>query len=193
MPTFQATITPLDAALRARMQGRSWRPEARCPPFEALRLVRAPHVGFDGQVHEGELIVAAAVAEDVARALGRIFANGFPIERMRLVDAYDGDDYASMAANNSSGFNYRVVHGTDDLSRHALGLAIDINPLQNPYVVGDEIFPPGARAYLDRGDLRPGMIVRPGPVVEAFEAIGWEWGGDWSGCKDYQHFTLRRG
>lgn len=184
---FRATISPLSPAVCAEMRGRSWHPEADCPPFEALRLVRAPHLGFDGLVHEGELVVADRFADDIALAFERIFAAGFPIERMTRIEAFGGDDYASMAANNSSGFNYRKVHGTNDLSRHALGAAIDINPVQNPYLVGGAVLPESGRAFLDRTHRRPGMIVRPSPVLDAFEAIGWRWGGDWT-VRDYQHF-----
>jgi hypothetical protein len=174
------------------MTGRSWHPRATCPAFRDLRLIRLNHLGFDGQIHQGEIVVAAQVAEDIARVFERIFDSGFPLERVVRVDAYGGDDDASMAANNSSGFNHRTVHGTSTLSRHAFGLAIDINPVQNPYIVGAEIMPDSARAYLDRERVRPGMLVRPSPVIEAFEAIGWGWGGDWTSCKDYHHFDFRR-
>ena len=172
------------------MRGASWREHARCPAFGALALVRVTHVGMDGAPHEGELVVAAAIAEDVVRAFERIFAARFPIERMVRIDAYGADDDRSMADNNTSGFCFRTIAGTESLSLHAFGTAIDINPLQNPYIKGERIAPPAASAFLDRGDVRPGMIVRPGPVTDAFDAIGWEWGGDWTRAKDYQHFAI---
>jgi hypothetical protein len=174
------------------MIGASWQPDPRCPTWDELALIRMPHWGFDGEVHDGDMIVAAAVAEDVASAFESIFAARFPIERMVPIDAYGGDDDRSMAANNTSAFNFRTIAGSDTLSLHSFGTAIDINPAQNPYMGrGGVIMPPAAAAYLDRDDLRPGMLVRPGPVIEAFEAIGWEWGGDWSPRKDYHHFAVR--
>jgi hypothetical protein len=94
-----------------------------------------------------------------------------------------------MAANNCSAFNFRRVQGTNVLSHHALGLAIDINPCQNPWVRDARVDPPAARDYLDREHVRPGMIVRPGPVLAAFAAYGWYWGGDFNGMRDYHHFS----
>jgi hypothetical protein len=189
---FQADVLPIEPAVQAEMTGASWRPDPRCPDWPALALLRMNHWGFDGAPHDGELVVAAAVASDVVFAFERIFAARFPIERMVRIDAYGGDDNASMEANNTSGFNFRTIAGLDALSLHSFGTAIDINPAQNPYMGrGGVISPPAAAAYLDRENLRPGMLVRPGPVVEAFEAIGWEWGGDWSPRKDYHHFAVR--
>lgn len=188
---FDAAILEIPPVVRAEMEGCSWKPDPRCPSFDELRLIRARHRGFDGVVRDGELVVAAAVAADVAWVLGQVFAAGYPIERMVRVDAYGGDDAASMAANNSSGFNFRMVLGTNELSRHALGLAVDINPLQNPYLVRGQVLPPLGRAYIDRSNLRPGMLARPSPVIEAFDAIGWEWGGDFKPDADYHHFAAR--
>ncbi|HUS65144.1 MAG TPA: M15 family metallopeptidase [Kofleriaceae bacterium] len=187
---FHGQVTAIPPEVEASMRGASWREHERCPAFGALALVQLSHHGMDGAVHQGELVIAAAVADDVVRAFERIFAARFPIERMVRIDAYAADDDRSMADNNSSGFCFRNVAGTGDLSLHAFGTAIDINPLQNPYIKGERVCPPGARAYLDRADVRPGMIVRPDPVTEAFDAIGWEWGGDWTRAKDYQHFAI---
>ena len=187
---FRGEVAAIPPEVQASMRGASWREHERCPAFEALALVRVSHHGFDGGVHDGELIIAAAVAEDVVRVFERIFAARFPIERMVRIDAYGGDDDRSMADNNSSGFCFRTIAGTGTLSLHALGTAIDLNPVQNPFIKGDSVCPPAARAYLDRTDIRPGMIVRPDPVTDAFDAIGWEWGGDWTRAKDYQHFAI---
>jgi hypothetical protein len=112
---------------------------------------------------------------------------------MRLVDDYGGDDDASMAADNSSAFNFRVVAGTNVLSQHARGLAIDINPVENPWRRPDRVLPEAGRAFLDRGDVRPGMIVRPGPVVAVLDEMGWEWGGDWKHAWDDHHVVWSRG
>jgi hypothetical protein len=108
---------------------------------------------------------------------------------MELVDVYGGDDDRSMEANNTSAFNCRRVTGGTSFSQHSYGTAIDLNPLPNPYVRGDTVLPPAGRAYLDRTDVRQGMIVDPGPVVGAFAVIGWEWGGNFTALKDYQHFS----
>jgi hypothetical protein len=111
---------------------------------------------------------------------------------MALVDDHGGSDDASMAADNSSAFNFRVVAGTGTLSQHALGLAIDLNPVKNPWRKPDRIVPPAGAAFADRRDIRPGMIVRPGPVVAAFDELGWEWGGDWRHAFDDHHVVWSR-
>lgn len=188
---FRADVQPISPALRAEMRGASWHPDPRCPAWHELVVIRMNHWGFDGAAHDGELVVAAAVAGDVVTAFERIFAAGFPIERMVRIDAHGGDDNRSMEANNTSAFNFRTVAGLDVLSLHSFGTAIDINPALNPYIAEDRVLPPAAAAYLDRDHVRPGMIVRPGPVTDAFDAIGWEWGGDWSPRKDYHHFAIR--
>jgi D-alanyl-D-alanine carboxypeptidase len=178
----------IPALVRESMRGRSWRDLPDCPRFEELRLLRLRHYGFDGRVHPGELVVNAALADEVFEIFERIFAAAFPIESLRRIDDYEADDEASMAANNSSGFNFRLIDGTATLSQHAQGRAIDINPLQNPWLRGPRVDPAAGRDYLDRTQVRPGMIVRPGPVVEAFERAGWAWGGDLA-QPDYHHFS----
>jgi hypothetical protein len=186
--SFRATTAPLPASLRRRMTGVSWRPG--CPVgLDELRLVEVVHHGMDDRPRWGLLVVHRDVADDVAEAFRAPWDAGFRIQRMRLVDHYDADDDRSMAANNTSAFNCRTVAGTDRWSQHAYGHAIDVNPVQNPYVRGDEVDPPAGAAYTDRDDVRPGMIVRPGPLLAAFERIGWSWGGDWRGGPDYQHLS----
>jgi hypothetical protein len=188
---FVGRAEPIPPAIRREMEGVSWHPDPRCPPFDHLVLLHLAYRDFAGDRCEGELVVHAGVADPVIAAFAALFAASFPIARMERVDAYGGDDGRSMAANNSSSFNFRTVAGTDALSLHAFGAAIDINPVQNPYLVEDRVEPAAAAAYLDRDDLRPGMIVRPGPVVAAFDAIDWEWGGDWTSRKDYHHVAAR--
>ena len=187
-PVFTASSHGIDEATRARMTA-SWRPS--CPvPLEELRLLTLSYWGFDGQVHEGELVVHTAYADTVVSVFEALFAARFPIEQMRLVDEFGADDDRSMAANNTSGFNCRAATGSDRWSEHAYGRAVDINPVQNPYVTrAGAVLPPAGAAYLDRGTMTPGMITGDGPVVSAFGVAGWGWGGTWSSAKDYQHFS----
>jgi hypothetical protein len=122
----------------------------------------------------------------------RLYAIGFPIRQLRLVDDYAASDDASMAADNSSAFNFRVVAGSTQLSQHALGRAIDLNPVENPWRKPDKIEPPAGAAFADRRVIRPGMIVRPGPVVAVLDELGWEWGGDWRHARDDHHVVWSR-
>lgn len=166
-----------------------------CPVGPAqLRLLRVSHWGFDGRARVGRIVVNASVAADVLAVFRRLYARGFPIRRLRLVDAYRGSDSASTAADNTSGFNcrYAVATGPRRWSQHAYGLAIDVNPVENPYVLGGVARPPAGAAYLDRSGYHPGMAVPGGELVRAFAAIGWRWGGRWS-SPDYQHFSATGG
>jgi hypothetical protein len=185
-PPFQATVEPISAELAAEMTGVSWRPG--CPvSISDLRLISMPHRGFDGQAHHGELVVHEDVATDVVAVFAALYADGFPIRRMQRVEAYGGDDDASMATDNTSAFNCREITGGGAVSIHSLGLAIDINPVENPYVRDGDVLPLAGVEYLDREDIRPGMIVE-GEVTTAFDEIGFVWGGSWRTLKDYQHF-----
>ena len=166
----------------------SWR--AGCPVGPAqLRRVRVLHWGFDGRVHRGTLDIHVSVATAVVRVFRRLYAARFPILRMRPVDAYRANDDRSMAADNTSAFNCRFVSGTRRWSLHAYGRAIDVNPVENPYISGAGVQPPAGRAYLNRSRVRRGMAVTGGPLVRAFDAAGWGWGGRWAGSRDYQHFS----
>ena len=167
----------------------SWR--AGCPvPLEDLRLVRLTHWGFDGHPRDGELVIHEDHAADIVSAFEAIYRARFLIEQMRLVDEFGADDDRSMAANNTSAFNCRSVAGSKRWSEHAYGRAIDINPVQNPYVTrSGAVTPPAGAAYTDRSTETPGLITAGGPVTRAFAAIGWGWGGNWSSGKDYQHFS----
>jgi D-alanyl-D-alanine carboxypeptidase len=187
-PEFAGGIVPGTKDLRPFMRW-SWRRGCPVPP-ERLRMVRADFWGFDRRVHRGELIVHRDHARRILAVMEKLFDAHYPIERMRLVDAYEGDDDRSMAANNTSAFNCRRVSGTRRWSEHAYGLAIDVNPLRNPYVTaGGRVSPPAGRRYANRARAGAAMI-RPGDkVVRAFAAAGWKWGGYWSGSRDYQHFS----
>jgi hypothetical protein len=183
-PRFRSTIEP---APGDRMT-ESWRPG--CPvPLDDLRLLTLTHWGFDGEVHRGELVVHAEEASAVTEAFRALFRARFPIKRMRLVDVYGGDDDRSMAANNTSAFNCRTVEGSSSWSEHAYGRALDINPIQNPFVQDGRVSPPAGARYLDRSHRAKGLIRADDAVVRAFAAIGWGWGGYWTLSKDYQHFS----
>jgi hypothetical protein len=159
-------------------------------PLEDLRLVTATHWGFDGRVRTGRLVVHREVAAAVVTVLRRLFVERFVIRRMVPVDAYGASDFRSIEADNTSAFNCRAVEGTTRWSEHAYGRAIDVNPIENPYVTSrGTTSHPASRPYLSRTPLRPGMAVEGGALVRAFDALGWGWGGRWSGAKDYQHFS----
>ena len=174
------------------MQGRSYRENPHISR-EDLRYLSVSHMGFDGKAHMGELIVHQLIADEILEIMEVLFEHRYPIEKMRLMDAYNGDDNASMADNNSSAFNYRLIAGTDRLSRHSLGLAIDINPLYNPYIRPDGaggmlIEPPGSEAFADRSRNFPYKIDEEDLCLKLFQERGYIWGGNWSTVKDYQHF-----
>jgi hypothetical protein len=185
-----APADPRISGVTAEQLHASWRPGCPVGP-DRLRAVTVGFVGFDGVQRAGTLIVRDDWAEAVLGVFDQLLAIGYPIERVEPVDVYGGSDDASMAANNTSAFNCRAVTGGSGWSRHAYGTAIDLNPRQNPYVTDDgTVLPPEGAAYVDRSP-RPGVINRGDGVVEAFAAIGWRWGGDWSNPTDYQHFDIR--
>jgi len=185
-----AEITAMPAAVRARMDGCSWHgDDPRCPRWDDLAYLRLDHVSFGGTA-TGELVVAAALAPRAVALFRRLWQLGFPIRQLRLVDDFGASDDASMAADNSSAFNFRVIDGTDQLSQHALGRAIDLNPVENPWRRPDRILPAAGQAFADRRVIRPGMFVRPGPVVAAPHKLGWAWGGDWRHAFDDHHLLV---
>lgn len=185
---FTGSVSRIDRDTRRLMVGSSWR--RGCPvALTKLRVVRLTYLGFDGEAQHGRLVVHRRWADEILRVFRRLYRHGFPIRRVRLVDRYAADDRVSMRHDNTSAFNCRYVAGTTTWSQHAFGRAIDINPVENPYVDGDHVSPRRGRRYLDRSNVRPGMIVRRGIVVRAFRRIGWGWGGTWSSAKDYQHFS----
>jgi poly-gamma-glutamate synthesis protein (capsule biosynthesis protein) len=166
----------------------SWRPG--CPvPLADLRYVTVTHVSSDGTDQPGELVVSARSAEAIVSVFAELYRQRFPIASMRLVDDFGGDDASSMAANNTSAFNCRAVTGGSSWSEHSSGEAIDLNPVQNPYVSSSgSVQPDAGRAYLPRSP-GPGVILAGDPVVQAFAAIGWSWGGAWTSPVDHQHFS----
>jgi hypothetical protein len=188
-PAFRGSVGALSPAVRQTMTGVSWK--AGCPvELDELRLVHAGYVGMDGRAHTGRIVVHRDVAAEVVAVLRRLYTARFPIRRMVPVDAYGGSDYRSIEADNTSAFNCRYVEGTTRWSEHAYGRAIDLNPIENPYVTSSGTTShPASRRYLRRAPYRPGMAVEGGAVVRAFDAVGWGWGGRWSGARDYQHFS----
>lgn len=177
-----------DAAL-----GATYRPGCPVGP-DRLRLIRMNHWGFDGKVHRGELVVHERAVQPLLRVFGKAFEARFPIRRMRPAAAYGGDDARSMADDNTSAFNCRQVTGDPGRrSRHAYGDAVDVNPLENPYVDrGGTPHPAAGRPFLRRDRRAPGMIRPDDVVARAFEEVGWHWGGGWS-PPDYQHFSATGG
>ncbi len=189
---------PLTNAVKDRITGISY-PESGCTvPYEDLNYVGLKYIDFDGQEQSGELICNRAVAQDMTEIFYELYRNDYRLERVRLIDEYAGDDTASMADNNTSCFNYRVVDGTTSLSKHAYGLAIDVNPYYNPYVVfhrnsdgSDYISPPGSEIYADRSQNFPYKIDENDLCYRLFTEHGFTWGGNWNSSKDYQHFQKK--
>ena len=190
LPPFQASVAPVSA----RELGRSWHPGCPVGP-SGLRRVTVSFVGFDGRAHSGELVVAATVTGDVTTVFRRLYVERFPIRRMRPISAYGGSDDRSAAADNTSAFNcrYAVATGPKRWSAHAYGEAIDVNDIENPYLLGSRVIPPAGAAYVDRTHVRAGMAVRGGALVRAFASVGWLWGGRWAGSPDWQHFSRSGG
>ena len=156
--------------------------------YEELRYVMVTHVGFDGCLHLGELIVHKWVANEVLQIFKELYVLGFPIEKMKLISEYNYSDDLSMRDNNSSAFNYRRITNGTELSLHAFGIAIDINPVINPYIEKDEILPVNGACFINRNQNALGMIKQNCPVYKLFKRYGWKWGGDWDHIKDYHHF-----
>lgn len=189
---------PLTDSVKERITGISY-PENGCTvPYEDLHYVGIQYIDFNGHVQNGELICNKAVAQDMVEIFYELYQNDYRLERVRLIDEYDGDDTASMADNNTSCFNYRVVDGTTNLSKHAYGLAIDVNPYYNPYVVfgknadgSDYISPPGSEVYADRSQSFAYKIDENDLCYRLFTEHGFTWGGNWNSTKDYQHFQKK--
>ncbi|CEH31630.1 M15 family metallopeptidase [Aneurinibacillus migulanus] len=156
-----------------------------------LSYVRVRYIGFDNKAHTGELIVHKKLAKDVFEIFEELYQKRYPIEQVNLIDEYKGSDELSMKANNSSAFNTRAIAGKKTMSNHSYGIAVDINPLQNPHVVGSKVSPASAKAYANRKVARKGMIMKGDACYNAFKKRGWSWGGEWKSSKDYQHFEKK--
>lgn len=181
---------PIPEPVKARMQGKSMKDNARIG-YDQLRYLTLPYYDFDGNVKYGEMVCNKAISYDLLCIFKTLFSRAYPICSIRLVDDFDADDEASMQANNTSCFNYRTVPGTYALSRHALGRAVDVNPLQNPYIRGSHVHPATATEYVDRTKDFPHKIDDKDFCKETFTSYGFTWGGHWR-SKDYQHFEKRK-
>lgn len=182
---FTASVSRLQ---RAQLRY-SW--HRGCPVAPAgLRLITVTYRGFDHKVHTGQLVVNAAVAGKLIVVFRTLFAMHYPIRRMVPVDAYRGSDFRSIEADNTSAFNCRNATGSSTWSEHAYGLAVDLNPCENPYVTADgHEAHKHCRAFVDRSLHGPGIVHAGDAVVRAFASAGWGWGGVWQGARDYQHFS----
>lgn len=184
-------ISEIPDDIFARMQGKSYKEDCTVPR-EDLRYVHVRHMGFDGEAKDGELVVNKAIADDVLAIFEELYKADYPIEKVRLVDEYDADDEASMSDNNSSAFNFRFISHTTRISRHGLGMAVDINTRYNPYVktVNGKlsIEPANGADYVDRSKDFPHKIDHDDLCYKLFTEHGFTWGGDWTHSKDYQHF-----
>ncbi|MDX6507424.1 MAG: hypothetical protein QOG06_2068 [Gaiellaceae bacterium] len=167
-----------------------------CPVAPAqLRRLRISYWGFDRRAHTGALVVSSSAVRPLTSVFAQLYSARFAIRRMRPIDAYGGSDERSLDADNTAAFNcrYAVGAGPRRWSVHAYGLAVDVDPVENPYIEGGRVHPRAGRAYLDRSRVRRGMAVRGGALVRAFASVGWKWGGRWADSPDYQHFSATGG
>ena len=186
------SINAIPDSIFALMQGRSYKRDCTVAR-SSLRYILCLHRDDGGRSIVGEMVVNKSIAADVVEIFRRLYEAGYPIERMRLIDYWDADDERAMTANNSSSFNFRFISHTKTVSKHGMGMAIDINPLYNPYTktlrVGKAIVEPAAgRPYLDRNRKFKYKITRGDLCYRLFRKYGFRWGGDWKTMKDYQHF-----
>ena len=186
-PSFRYRFSPVTAA----ELGKSWHSGCPVGPTSLVTLTMT-YWGFDQRAYQGQLVVNRAVMSPVVAAFRSMYLARFPIRRMVPIAAYGGNDNKSMAADNTSAFNCRraVSNGPPSWSMHAYGEAIDINTLENPYRLDGKVLPPAGAPYMDRSNVRRGMIVVGSAPVAAFSAVHWGWGGNWSSTPDYQHFSV---
>jgi D-alanyl-D-alanine carboxypeptidase len=191
---FVGRVVPLPAAMQAEMRGTTWRPG--CPvPLADLRLLALSYWGFDARPHVGPLVVNASVADDIVWVFRRLFESRFPIHNLRLAREFNpSQDDHDTPADPSAAFNCRPVvtpsgPSATTFSQHAYGLAVDINPIENPFVLDGYVRNRYSRPYRDRTRQAPGMVHEGDVVVRSFAAIGWGWGGNWSNGQDYMHFS----
>ena len=197
LANFSANVSPITPQIKKRMvNGGSYR--AGCPaPLSSLRYVTLKYIGFDGKEHTGELIVNKAVTKDIVSIFKGLYSAKYPIRKMHLVSNYGGSDFQSIEADNTSAFNCRPVDGTNKWSKHSYGKAIDINPIENPFVTrSGHTSHKASRKFVRRARAAntpayKALILRSDYIVKLFKQHGWRWGGDFNSYKDYQHFDKR--
>lgn len=182
---YASTVAPIPADVLARS---TWQPA--CPVAATdLRYLTMSFWGFDNRPHTGEMIVNARYADAITRAFGHIYDAKFPLEEMRVASQADLSAPPTGDGNNTTAFVCRPATGQKRWSAHAYGLAVDVNPFCNPYIRGDLVLPELATSYVDRANVRPGMIEPGDVVVRSLLSIGWSWGAEWTAPKDIQHFS----
>lgn len=187
MNNYFFSINPIPENIQKEMQFYTW--QDYCPvAISDLAYLQLSYWGFDQQTHVGDLIVNKQISNEVVAIFKELYLAHFPIAQMTIIENFQGDDNRSMAANNTSAFNCRPIVGSNRLSKHAYGLAIDINPVYNPYINGSVVLPSNAKNYTDRTLNQAGMITHDSVAYKIFKHFGWTWGGDWQNPKDYQHF-----
>jgi len=192
---FEASISQITPQIKERMlKGNSWK--QGCPvALEELRYLRMKHIDFNGKEKMGEMIVHADVSDEVIKIFEALYNTGYPINKMKLVSDYKGNDWQSIEADNTSAFNCRKATGSKNYSKHSYGKAIDINPIENPYVFRNgksshkASTPYLKRKRTDKSISQRAILLPHDNAVKIFKKHGWEWGGDWNGVKDYQHFS----
>ena len=185
VPVFEASRIPPEVVVR--MVGVSF-PEGAEIKMDDLCYLKLSYIDFEGCPQVGEMVCNKAIAEDLADIFRALYEARYPIRSIRLIDDFGGDDDASMRADNTSCFNYRKKVGVRELSKHALGLAVDVNPFENPYVRSSRIRPAEAKAFADRTKDFPHKIDKDDLCYKLFRAHGFSWGGTWRSVQDYQHF-----
>jgi hypothetical protein len=191
---FHSSISPITPTIKTQMiKGNSYK--SGCPvPLSDLRYLRLSYVGFDAQNHIGELIVHKDIAKEVVDIFHQLYDIKYPIHSMKLVSHYQGNDWRSIEADNTSAFNCRNATHSTKFSRHAYGKAIDINPIENPYISKTGHISHKAsykythRKYSTKTPQTKAIITHKSPIYQIFRQYHWSWGGDWHRVKDYQHF-----
>ena len=180
---------PLNETMIKRITGVSYPKTGAKISLDDLSYIRLLHYDFEGNIKQGELIINKALAKEVTEIFYKLFLEKYPLASVRIIDDFDADDEASMSANNTSAFNYRLISGSNKLSKHGSGTAIDINPLYNPCInKSGNVEPASGKPYTDRSKTFAGKIDKNDLAYKLFKEAGWTWGGNWSSLKDYQHF-----
>lgn len=189
---------PINKTVEKRIKGISYVKNKNIS-LNDLRYVTVKHYNYQGKVVTGEIIVNKKIADDITQIFYELYKIKYPIQSIKLIDDYGGDDIKSMEVNNTSGFNYREIAGSKKLSNHAYGMAVDINPRINPYVTknGKIVIPENGKIYANRdvktskGAYKHSMIHKNDAAYRIFKKYGFTWGGDWNSIKDYQHFEKK--